>query len=401
MEKAMVNYKRNINRNYFFTFFSNINFTSGLWMIFLSQRGFSLIELGLLESIFHVSSMIFEIPSGALADLIGRKFCRLGGRLALILSLALMYLADGFMLQAAGFAVCAFGYNLESGAGDAFVYDSLKAMGKEDRYLKTAGFIELAFQAATIVSFAIGGFLATECGYFYVFLFSSAAALTSFLTGLGFHETDLNADAGSDAPERRKDLKAFAGILRDSIKLIKDRPRIMFLIIFSETIFAFTTSLFFYLQNYFKDGGREESWIGVIYAMSAGLSALSSVFAVRIEKAAGERRLLFMLPVILTVCLWGVGLTPLKALFFVVTGFIEGVLIVVISDYLNRLIPSEIRATVLSFQSMTFSLVMIVLFPVIGAVSETFSIDTAFRLMAAAATVLSVLYIIRFRKQPK
>lgn len=398
----MKDYGRNIKKNYTFTFFSNLNFTSGLWMIFLSQRGFSLIELGILESVFHISSMVFEIPSGAFADLIGRKFCRLGGRLALLLSLIVMYFADSFLLQAAGFMICAFGYNLESGAGEAFVYDSLKALGCEDRYLKTAGFIEMFFQAGTIIAFVIGGFLASGAGYFYVFIFSMAAAAVSFLTGLSFIEVENSgtaADAGGDTA--KKDLKAFINIFRNSLRLIKDKPRIMLLIIFSETIFAFTTSLFFYLQNYLKVSGWPESRIGLVYALSSGFSALASVFAARIEKKTGERRLLFMLPVVLTVCLWGVGLTPFKAVFFAATGFIEGVLIVVISDYLNRLIPSEIRATVLSFQSMTFSLVMIILFPLIGTVSQLLSLEVAFILMAGAATVFSVFYAMRFRAQPK
>jgi MFS family permease len=299
-------------------------------------------------------------------------------------------------MQAAGFMICAFGYNLESGAGEAFVYDSLKAMGCEDKYLKIAGYIELAFQMATIVSFAVGGLIASEFGYFYVFLFSAAAALTSFLTGIGFSEVK----EGSEEPERR-DIKAFGRILRDSFKLIKDKPRIMFLIIFSEAIFAFTTSLFFYLQNYFKSSGWNEGHIGIVYALSAMLSALSSVYASKIEKRIGERRLLFLLPILLTVCLWGVGLTQNKAVFFIATGFIEGVLIVVISDYLNRLIPSEIRATVLSFQSMTFSLIMIVLFPLIGTAAEMLSIETAFKLMAGTATVFAAFYAVRFRRQPK
>ena len=137
----MINYRRNIPANYLFVFFSNIQFTSGLWMIFLAQKGFSLIELGLLESIFHMSSTAFEIPSGALADMLGRKYCRLGGRVFLLASLFVMYLADGFGLQALGFALCAFGYNLESGAGEAFTYDTLKYLGEENRYKRIAGFI--------------------------------------------------------------------------------------------------------------------------------------------------------------------------------------------------------------------------------------------------------------------
>ncbi|MDC7225911.1 MAG: MFS transporter [Spirochaetales bacterium] len=388
--------RRNIPKNYLFVFFSNVQFTSGLWMIYLAGRGFSLIELGLLESIFHISSMIFEIPSGALADLIGRKYCRLSGRLLYFISLVLMWTADTFLLQAAGFAVCAFGYNLESGAGEAFTYDTLKVLGEENRYKRIAGFVEVAFQSGMIISFAIGGLTATNLGYDWVFIFSGAAAIISFLMGLTFQEPDFRTGVihKSQDEKQPKNLKTFGKILVDSVKLIKSRPRIMFMIIFSETVLTFTTSLFFYIQNYFKGSGRTETYIGIVYAVSAALSATSSISAEWIEKKIGQKRLFVILLAMLSLCLWGVAVSPFKAEFYIACGFIEGVTFIVVSDFLNRMIPSEIRATVLSFQSMTFSLMMVILFPIIGTLAELYSFRTAFIMMAIAASGLTSVYTI-------
>ncbi len=388
----MVDYRRNIPKNYLFVFFSNVQFTSGLWMIYLAQKGFSLIELGILESIFHISSMLFEIPSGALADLIGRKYCRLGGRLLFFISLIIMWAADNFVLQAIGFSVCAFGYNLESGAGEAFSYDTLKYLGEESRYKRIAGFTEVAFQSGMIISFALGGLTASNLGYDYVFIFSGCSVIISFLTGLTFNEPYLNKNSEDHSGKTANGIREFGVILFDSLKLVKSKPRIMFLIIFSETILTFTTSLFFYIQNYFKLNGKAESYIGIVYAVSAGLSAMSSISAAWIEKKFGEKRLFIFLLSMLTVCLWGVAVTPFKSLFFIITGFIEGVTFIVISDYLNKMIPSEIRATVLSFRSMIFSLLMVILFPMIGAAAEIYSFRTAFIIMAAAAAVLTVAF---------
>ena len=390
---TMKKYEKNVNKNYLFVFFSNINFTSGLWMIYLAKSGFSLVELGILESIFHIGSMIFEIPSGAVADLIGRKYCRLAGRLALLASLVIMYTARSFSIQAVGFLICAFGYNLESGAGEAFVYDSLKLAGRDDSYKKVAGFIELSFQAGYLVSYAVGGFLASGAGYFYVFLFSGLAALVSFMTGLTFHE-DKRGTSSDEGEGGENERDGFFRILAKSIRLLAKRPRILFLIIFSETVFVFTTTLFFYLQNFFKEEGLPEKRIGLIYAAASILSALSAVSASRIERKTGEKKLLVMLPLVLVLCLFGVALTDFKAVFFVLTGFIEGVLIVVISDYLNRMIPSDIRATVLSFQSMIFSLLMIVLFPAAGVAAQMLSFETAFLLMAVVSAFFTAAYII-------
>jgi hypothetical protein len=64
---------RNIGLDYSFTFLSNLNLLHALWMIYLSLKGFSLLELGLLEGIFHITSFLMEVPTGAVADLWGRR----------------------------------------------------------------------------------------------------------------------------------------------------------------------------------------------------------------------------------------------------------------------------------------------------------------------------------------
>ena len=135
-------HKRNIGINYLFNVFMNLNFTSGLWMIFLAIRGFSLVELGLLEGIYHITGFLMEVPTGIIADIWGRKASRIIGRIIWSLSLALMYFSPGFALQALGFCICALGNTLESGAGDALVYDSLLPDGAEEQYVKSQDGIE-------------------------------------------------------------------------------------------------------------------------------------------------------------------------------------------------------------------------------------------------------------------
>ncbi len=106
------------------------------------------------------------------------------------------------------------------------------------------------------------------------------------------------------------------------------------------------------------------------------------------------------MPVALVVCLWGVALTDYKEIFYISTGIIEGILVVAISDYINRLIPSETRATVLSFQSMVFSFFMIIAFPLVGWIGDRYSLSNAFAVMAAVGTVILILFIF-FRQNEK
>ncbi|MBN2656883.1 MAG: MFS transporter [Spirochaetales bacterium] len=158
-------------------------------------------------------------------------------------------------------------------------------------------------------------------------------------------------------------------------------------------LFSFTISLFFYLQNFWKNNGYTEFQIGMIFAGASLLSGITSLFAQKIEKMiGGEKGLILTLPLLLILSLWGIALSPLKFPFYLIIGFSEGLLLVAISHYINRLIPSENRATVLSFQSMVFSFFMISLFPLIGWLGETFSLDTAFLVIAGTGTLIGLSY---------
>lgn len=359
-------------------------------MIYLAMRGFSLIELGMLESSFHITSFLMEIPTGAVADLWSRKASRILGRVFYLSSLFILFLATGFAFQLLGFVLCAIGYNLESGAGEALLYDSLDMKTRESRYMKILGIKEFIIQASSILALLVGGFLATR-GYDLVFALSITVVILSLLTAFSFREPIVHQEIKSI--EGLHWIKKLKKQTLESLKVVKSRRQIAFYLIFSELIFSFTVSLFFYLQNYWKNIGFSEFHIGAVFAGASLLSGLTSLFAQKIEqKMGGERKLILILPLFLLMSLWGIALSPWKFPFYLVIGFMEGLLLVAISHYINRLIPQEYRATVLSFQSMIFSFFMIALFPLIGWLGETFSLNTAFLIMAITGSLISVFY---------
>lgn len=70
MDKLAVGMEKNIRRNYVFSFFMNLRLSGGLWMIYMAFKGMSLTQIGLLEGIFHVTSLAMEVPTGSIADLL-------------------------------------------------------------------------------------------------------------------------------------------------------------------------------------------------------------------------------------------------------------------------------------------------------------------------------------------
>ena len=84
-----------------------------------------------------------------------------------------------------------------------------------------------------------------------------------------------------------------------------------------------------------------------------------------------------------------VGFSRVHFLFFIPMSLAEGLIFVALGDYINKEIPSEHRATILSMASMAFSFFMITLFPLVGVVGDLYGLKTAFLLMAVIATVLT------------
>lgn len=387
-EKSMENnirLKRNIFKNYIFTLISSLDFTRGIWMIYLAGKGLSLTQLGLLETIFHITSFAMEVPTGAIADIFGRRISRIAGRAFSLISVVLLLVANDFLWFAIAFVCTALSYNLESGAGDALIYDSLKEIGEEESYMKISGNKEVFYQTAGIISFLFGGYLAVR-SYDIAFALTIVIGILTFIQSLTFKEPSIGRISKGFEKEN-----LFIKQLRDSIRVLLEKPRIIFLIVFLEVIMVFCTCIFFYLQNYLKGNGYNEAAIGIIYALSSLGAALSAPMVHKIEKRIREQGILIIIPVITIACIWGIALSQYHYIFFIILMVTESIIFVASSDYINKMIPSENRATILSFTSMVFSFFMITLFPLIGMIGDKYSLITAFKWVGVIGSIFVLL----------
>ena len=114
-----------LRRFYVFQTINDFSFTAGIWIIFLQSRGFSLAEIGLAESAFHLAPITLELPSGSFADVLGRKWSMTAGALLIAGSTALMFVADSLWLLLPALYLNGAAYAFRSGAQQAFLFDSL------------------------------------------------------------------------------------------------------------------------------------------------------------------------------------------------------------------------------------------------------------------------------------
>lgn len=132
-------------------------------------------------------------------------------------------------------------------------------------------------------------------------------------------------------------------------------------------------------QYYFTAVELPLVYFGVVWSLLVLSLVPASFFAHRIEERFGKRQSLFVmasLPILGFFLLSSVNIIygiAILFLFYLARGFGS----VVISDYVNVLIPSTIRATVLSVQALMMRLIFLILGPIVGWISDTYSIHTA------------------------
>ena len=149
--------KQQIRTIYGISALEALHIAGASWVALLAARGFSVFEIGILESIFHVVSMCFEIPSGAVADAFGRKRTMAASEVLMILSILGMLCSDTFWSVAASIGISALSYNRASGTREALAYDTLKENGQEQEYDRFASMEMVIYRlgSATAVFFSI------------------------------------------------------------------------------------------------------------------------------------------------------------------------------------------------------------------------------------------------------
>lgn len=384
------NVRGNIIKDYMFCFLRYFDLTSGIWMLYLASKGLTLMEIGIIESLYHITSFTMEIPTGIVADLYGRKTSRVLGRLANVISVLLL-LSNEMFFYVLSFIFAAIGNNLESGAGQALIYDSLKELKEEDTYMQISGRREIFYQVASSLALIIGGYLGT-ISYNYVYIVASVFSIITLLQAFTFIEPSIGKIEQDD-----NILRLFINQFVTSVNIIKNDFRIAFLIISVEIFSTFVTTEFFYIQNHFKLLGRNEFEIGIILSIGALVAAFLATKAYKIEARFGFRGVLTILPILAIGSFWGVAHIKITIISFISIISVDSILVVVISDYINRLIPSEQRATILSFQSMVFSLFMIILFPLVGKLGDNYGLMFAFRTVAIIASIVLIFIVVLVR----
>jgi len=384
--------KRNISVSYVYNFLLQLNITSAIWVLYLAFRGMSLVQIGILESIYHMTGLLFELPTGAIADVYGKKFSVVVGRAVSVISCILMITSNSFWGFAIAFVLSSVAMNLNSGAAEALVYDSLKELGQEEKYKRIWGNLAFFMSIAQGLAVLLGGILA-DIRFLYAYVLGTIIQAAAFISAFSFKEPPINCE--KEEPQGNPIVYQ----LTTSIKVLKERRMVLYLILFSALAASLQTTVFFYSQRYFSDMSYSTTAIAIICALSSLIEALSSKYAYRFEKLFKLRGTLISIAVVNIFALTGLAVIKnLSIAFFLLTSITGGLAFTIFSDYINTRIPSEYRATILSFDSLCFSIFMICVFPLFGLLAEKIGFSKTFGIIAILYIPVMIFLMLKLKE---
>jgi len=356
MREQLLN--RNIKLLFIRAILGSLIFVAPVLVIFMQSRGLSFTQIMLLQSLFAIFGMVFEVPSGYFSDRLGRKVTILIGTIFLTIGATLFALAHNFWVFFIMEITFGFGYAMLSGTISSLLYETLLELKRQSEYTKLWG--QLNFYSLMSVAFAsiVGGFIAKYSLDLTVYLVVVPFAI-SILVATLLIEPKIHKKRKKQSI--REDFKEVGGFLKSNIFITS-------IILFSAVVFMFNQSVFWLYQPYFKASGIPLEYYGLIFASFQVVAAYASKYSHIILDKIGIKWLLIIIGLgsPISIVLMGLNMQIWGFLFIYAQQVTRSFKMVVVSKILHDSVESHYRATVDSIANFIAKIGFAATLPVIG-----------------------------------
>jgi len=378
-------YQVNIWKFYAYTFLLNLQLWYPIWIIYLQEeRGLSLGQITVMEVPYLLSIVILQIPAAAVADRWGRRTSLALGALLTAAGVTFFGLANTYQLILLSYVVWGVSFALMSGADSAFLYDSLKALGREDEYQRIYGGAWAVLSAASLAGTLAGAPVAAATNLPFPVILSGGIAALAFLAALTFTE-----------PRPSHEIRLpYGEVMRESIRLAVHQPTVRYAILFFGILTIGGIAPIFFFQPFLVRHDIDLAQVGFWQTPTRLMGVLGALVAYRVVSGLGERATFLLLPLSLAAsyALLGGWDSIYAQVAFPVMNLAAVVSRPVVTDYLNRRVPTSQRATVLSLTNLTYCLILIPLAPIVGFIADKWGLMAAFW-TGAAITVAGMVIL--------
>ncbi len=380
--------QNNVRKYYAFHLFLNLQLWFPIWIIYLTkERGLTLAQVTLIDIPFWLCIILLQIPGAALADRFGRKPVLVGSATAFSIAIVFFGLASSFWLLLGSYMVWGIGFAMLWGTESAFIFDSLKALGREEEYPRIYGRGWAVATSAQVAGTLLGAPLASATSLQTPIIASGGITFVAVLIALTFQEPHVI---------RSEVIPKYGDIIRDSARLVRMRPDVRYAIMFFGLVTVGSIGVVFFFQPFLQRHDVAVSYVGVYQTPMRLMGIVAALAAHRLMRDLGERRTMLIMPVTIVAGFFLLAAWDSIWAQVAFSAMNFGVILSqpAITSYLNRRVPSEQRATVVSLTNLIRSMVLIPSAPLLGLLADNVSYQAAYLAGGAIVAIVGLPLLI-------
>jgi MFS family permease len=398
---------RTVQRVYLVLMLFNTLAASFIWGIntlFLLDAGLSSTAAFTANALFTAGMVLFEVPTGVVADTWGRRASYLLGSVTLAVSTVLYWLAwqtqAPFWAWAVTSVLLGLGFTFFSGATEAWLVDALKFAGFKGNLESVFAKGQIVAGVAMLSGSVLGGLVAQWTNLGVPYLLRGLALLVTFVVAFLYMR-----DWGFVPRPGKHPVREMGQVVRGSVRYGLGNPPVRWIMLAAPFTFGVGIYAFYAMQPYLLElYGDEQAYsiAGLAAAIIAGAQIAGGMVAPQVRRLFRNRTSALLTGLVIEIGLLALlGLTTafwVAVALLVLWGLIAAATLPIRQAYVNGLIPSEQRATVLSFDNLLGSSGGVVIQPALGKAADVWSYSTSY-LVGAAIQLLAVPFTVLAKRE--
>jgi MFS family permease len=358
---------KRILKLYFFTFFSNLHFFSAVLIPFFTDwGGISKFQALLLQSWFMFWIFVLEIPTGVVADYFGRKYSLALGALAVTFGALIYGSIPSFPVFLLGEFLFAAAFAFMSGADDAFLFDSLKEEGKESEIQSMTGKIHAIQLLAMLIAAPLGGLFASKLGINAPMYLCTIPFFIASIIAMTMKEPKVF--------DKTRESRRYLDIAKQGIRFFYQNKKLRLLAFDAILVSIAAYYVIWLYQPLLQKIAMPIAFFGIYHFFLVGSEIVIALNFSRLEKIAKSAKNYMRFTAIITALMFFVVLLATNKitilLFVIIAGGFGLTRLELMTAYMNKIIPSVQRATILSSISMFRRFSLALFNPFIGYLSD-------------------------------
>ncbi len=393
-------------------FLKNLKFFEAFLVLFFLEKGLNFLEIGILYSIREIVTNILEIPTGLIADILGRRKTMIQSFVAYIISFLIFYFSSSFALFVVAMFFFSIGSAFRSGTHKAMIFEYLKIKGWENQKVHYYGHTRSWSQMGSAISSLVAAGIVFYSGnYSLIFLITSIPYILDLLLMISYPKV-LDGERGSFSKDRI--LISFKDVLKNLLKSFSSLE--VFKAMGSLSLFSgyykasrdflqpiiksLALGLPFFL--YFENEKRTALLVGFIYFFIFLLTSFSSRRSGRISDKFKSLTIPLNISLItglgsgfLAGLFYYLNYPAIAVVFFFPVFLVENLRKPMAVSLVTDLFEKNILATILSVESQAISLLAALIAPLIGWMADLYGLGISLAGVSFFLIILSPLVLLR------